>query len=237
MGGGCLPEAGLGVSPDALSAMARKAGIRKLLSTSATGLTWDYQVGNEETMVAATAHNDILPVATIDPRGYHEAQIHALADKGCVAVRLFPESHGYDPTNVVCQAVLTECSELLPVMVETRRRGTISRLAEVTQSMPGRFILVGVTEDLLMEALHVLARGKVVKGPEFYLETSGLYSKGGLEMAVKHAGADHVLFGSGAPVVPPGCAITNIKNADIDDAAREAIFSGNAEKLFSEAAH
>jgi predicted TIM-barrel fold metal-dependent hydrolase len=119
-------------------------------------------------------------------------------------------------------------------MVETRRRGTISQLAQVAERIGGRYILVGVHEDLLTEALDVMVRA--TPGPEFYLETSGLYSMGALEAAVRYAGPERILFGSGSPIIPAACAITNVRSADVEDSAREAILGGNAERLFPEAA-
>jgi hypothetical protein len=228
---GVLPEAGLGVSADVLCAMARRAGIRRILSLSATGLTWDWRVGNEETLKAASAHEEILPVATVDPRRCYGGEIVSLADKGCVAVRLFPDSQGYSFEEAPSLAVVAEGAERLPFIVEVRRRGTASALGRAIGG-GGRFILAGVTEDLLGEALAVMrAAGKA----QVYIECSGLLGLGALELLVEQAGVNRVLFGSGIPVVPPACALEIVESAALDEHQRDAILNQNAAKLFPEA--
>jgi hypothetical protein len=226
---GVLPEAGLGVSPDALCAMARRAGIRRILAMSATGLTWDYRVGNEETLKAATAHEEILPVATVDPRSYYGGELQSLADKGCVAARLFPESQGYSVEEATSLAAFREGAGRLPFIVEVRRRGSASALGRVADRTGGKFIMAGVTEDLLAEALAVLLGAEKA---QIFVECSGLLGTGALERLVERAGPDRALFGSGLPVIPPACAIENVESAVLEETQREAILSGNAAKLF-----
>jgi predicted TIM-barrel fold metal-dependent hydrolase len=229
---GVLPEAGLGVSADVLCAMARRAGIRRILTMSATGLMWDHRVGNEETLKAASVHEEILPVATVDPRRYFGGELVSLADKGCVAARLFPDTQGYSLDEAPCLAALKEGADRLPFIVEVRRRGTASALGRAARESGGRFIIAGLTEDLLGEAAAVLT---AAESAQIYVECSALVGMGAIELLVERAGADRVLFGSGIPVVPPECAVENVEGAALDETQREAILSGNAAKLFREA--
>src|SRR5215469_7957113 len=65
----------------------------------------------------------------------------------------------------------------------------------------------------------------------FYADTALFGDSGGLPCGIDFFGTDHVVFASDAPFGPIAETRDAIAKADLDDAGRVAIFSGNAERL------
>jgi len=52
-----------------------------------------------------------------------------------------------------------------------------------------------------------------------------------ISKSVRQVGSDRILFGTGSPLQNGAGVVAKIAHAEISDAAREAIFSGNARRL------
>lgn len=89
-----------------------------------------------------------------------------------------------------------------------------------------------------MNRLYNATKGNLKKPYPEYLKENIYYSIAGfhdpdlLAFVLKKVGEDHILFSTDFPFNPPAEATAFLRQADIDQTAREKISHGNAEKLF-----
>ncbi|MGT2803318.1 amidohydrolase family protein [Streptococcus henryi] len=84
---------------------------------------------------------------------------------------------------------------------------------------------------------HILPEEQAADFKKFYVDTALLGNSKALELCVDYYGADHVLFGTDAPLgILPAGATDVIRHAieelPLKDSDKEKIFRGNAERLF-----
>jgi len=102
------------------------------------------------------------------------------------------------------------------------------RVREVAAAYPNCSILMGHSCHGQWDRAVALAQ----EFPNLYLElTAVLDDRGVLELFVREAGADRVIFGTDCPWFNHHHYIGAILGADIDDEARHLILHGNAERL------
>ena len=69
--------------------------------------------------------------------------------------------------------------------------------------------------------------------PNVFLDTSGMLPDAGiLEFAVATVGVERILFGSDAPLRHPGSALARIQASRLSPRERQAVLSGNYQRLF-----
>jgi predicted TIM-barrel fold metal-dependent hydrolase len=69
--------------------------------------------------------------------------------------------------------------------------------------------------------------------PRLHIETSDLLAYGAVRAAVEAAGADRVLFGTGAPVRPVRSAIAVARQSGLSDGDLAQVLFGNARRALS----
>ncbi|MDH7602848.1 MAG: amidohydrolase family protein [Armatimonadota bacterium] len=146
---------------------------------------------------------------------------------GACAVRLFPAYHNYQLADWCIGEMLDEFEARgVPVFIEAGQTN-YDQLAGVLRSHPKLRLVVMQTSYRCDRQIYPLFE----KYEHFKVETSSYLAAGGIEAICKRFGAERLVFGTGAPYTEPGAAVASITFADISDEAKQAIASGNLERL------
>ena len=214
----------------------RREMSRNDVSVAATcslkGIYHHYAQGNDDTLCAAKAHADLLPVAVLNPKqmGGHEDEIDQCLREGFRLFRFYPEAQGWDPECLPFQHLMERLAGRSAVIqVVAGGWGSVTRLARATADYDLPTIILGVHYSQLPESMEAMARY-----PHLYAETHRLASDRALVALVRRVGEERVLFGSGAPEKPLPSALNVVWFAALTDSQRQAIFGGNAVRLLGE---
>jgi predicted TIM-barrel fold metal-dependent hydrolase len=190
------------------------------------------------------AYRNMWPVAVINPvfPGWREDLETMVDEWGCVALRLFPNYHGYRLSDSLAAEMLEAAQErrlplIISVRVEDERLQ--HRLARVRPVAPGdimwvlrsfpniRLILCEpkpAEVDELRRSILTHLHASVVtpsRVPQFYLEE-----------LVRQLGSQRIMYGTGMPLACPEGVLRLVQDAHLDEAARDAILCGNAVRVF-----
>lgn len=205
-------------------------GVSKSLALSTVGVLHSHFDGNAETIrVCSEQSETLIPVATIDPRGYFGSAglVAKLVEQGCKMFRFFPLLQEWSLDHAAFCDVLDEIEGAnVPVMVQARDTGCPSALLRI---LPGRnttFILEGISFENMAEAVSVMR-----KYPNVMCETREMRVPGALRFLLDQVGSERVMFGSGCLRSSLASALGYVMDADISDDAKAAVFSGNAKRL------
>ena len=227
---GAYPSRHPNHSADTLAEMMLANHVDYALALSTLGLFHHDRVGNEETMNVCRRIQNLVPVATIDPRGYW-GQPDALATvaSGYEMYRFFPQDQGWPVDSAAFRDILEALPAIgaKPLMISVRVPGDVTRTAMVTSGYGNAVILEGVNADTLSEAISVMRTSQNI-----YIETHALRSPEALSMLRQTVGVGRVLFGSRAPGNSLGASLRFVRGAGLPDADQAAILSGNAAAIW-----
>ena len=212
-----------------LSAVLKEQNVKQGLAISSLGILHNHIDGNNDTLRVCQSDPLLTPVATIDPRGYfgRDGYPAKLAEQGFKMFRFFPQLQEWTPENYAFAEALDEvCETGLPVMIRAMKIGDPSTIARKAAGKNNYFILEGVTYDNMAETMAVMR-----KHENILVDTRGLKVPAALKFLVDKIGADRIVFASGTLTESLAAEINYVLNAEIDDAAREKIFSGNAKRV------
>jgi len=205
-------------------------GVSKSLALSTVGVLHNHGDGNAETLRACSEQGGVLiPVATIDPRGYfgNAGLVAKLVEQGCKMFRFFPLLQEWSLDHSAFCDVLDEIEPAnVPVMVQARDSGCPSALLRI---LPGRktiFILEGISFENMAEAVSVMR-----KYPNVMCETRELRVPGALRFLLDQVGSDRVMFGSGCLRSSLAASMGYVMDAEISDDAKAAVLAGNVKRL------
>jgi predicted TIM-barrel fold metal-dependent hydrolase len=226
---GPLPAAASDLSVDELDGMMRKHGVRACCTLSTVGMLLDHNSGNGATRAACAEHQNLIPVATVNPQSVFgvDGPFTRFKADGFKLIRLFPDEQCWEADYAPC-VVLAKRLEVegLPIMVNVGRPGEATKLVAALVTHPAPLILAGVDEKTASEAVALMrAHARI------YVETSNLLAVGAIKQVVECVGADRVLYGSGAPSRPMASSLAVLRYADLTDAQRTQILGGNAKAL------
>jgi predicted TIM-barrel fold metal-dependent hydrolase len=228
---GFWPREKVDLSVDTLLGAMRARSVARSVTCSAKAILYDTGEGNDDTAVVCGGKTELIPAAVLDPRQYPVCleEARKRLGQGVRVFRLYPDRHGYPTDFAPLEELLPLLGDAL-VMVSASWVGAATSLVRWTSRFPGRLVLTDLSPMALGEALAALKSSDRV-----YLETSGpgLESAGALEIAVRTLGPDRILFGSGAPLISLGSALTALEYADLSDAERAAIQGDNLAKLLT----
>lgn len=194
------------------------------LTLSTLGIFYNDRAGNEETMAACRKIGGLVPVATIDPRGFWGQALDAYG-VGYEMFRFFPHDQGWSFESVAFRQIVgaLAAGPATPIMISVRTPGDASRIAEATAGYPKPVILEGVAPDTLSEAIAIMRQNDRI-----YLETHAFASPGALLVLRDTVGVDRVLFGSRAPGLSLGAAMRYIHGSGLTEAEQVKVLAGNA---------
>jgi hypothetical protein len=222
---GAWPLAEVELSVEALAAGMQSRGVSRSLVTHTAAIFYDSAAGNDQCVQLCRQYEPLLPVAVLNPLHYPACldEARRCLDMGVQVFRLCPREHSYrltgalGPLRDLMRAL--EPARLLLVDLHGLPHPVITADLEDLLPVPTALSIGG---DALGTVIQV-AR----KGPNVWVETSRLDAGGAIEAAVRHLGAERVIFGSGAPLYSLGSAVMSLQYAELQDAERAAIFEGN----------
>ncbi len=205
-------------------------GVSKSLAISTVGALHNHGDGNSETLRSCADQEALIPVATIDPRGYFgPGNLARLKEQGFKMVRFFPILQDWCLDHSAFLDVLDELETVgLPVMIQARQTGYPSALARNMGQRRTTFILEGIAFENMAEAISVMRKHENVM-----VDTRQLRVPGALRFLVDQVGADRIVFGSGCLRSSLAAAIGYITDTEISDENKAKIFAGNIERLLS----
>ena len=214
-----------------LQVMAQNNIVRSL-ATATTGIFYDYQQGNAETLQAARNNpQQIYPVATLDPRAYPECleEAERRAGEGFRLFRFFPDRQGWPLRYAPFRELLRKCDQLgVPLAVTVSHPGDCTELADTVAFTQAPLLLAGVTSQNLGEALAVLRAD-----PKFYIETTHIAAPGAFE-AVRDAaphGAERLVFASYSPLRYLSTALAPVLASSLSNEHKALVLGGNLTRL------
>lgn len=204
-------------------------GVSKAFTLSTVGIMHNAGDGNGETLRNCADQNTLIPVATIDPRGYFgpAGMLGKIIEQGFKMFRFYPLLQDWPLDHAAFCDVLDEIEELnVPVMVQARDTGNPSALARILGNRKTIFILEGISFENMAEAVSVMKKHENVM-----CETRELRVPGALRFLVDQVGADRIVFGSGCLRSSLASALGYVMDAEISDDAKAAIFGGNIKRI------
>jgi hypothetical protein len=229
---GRLPNEPAGGSVDTLSVSLTHAGVDEAVVSHVRAWQQDILVGNDLVLTDLEHRPGMHPCWVAAPDtcgelGGTSRFVSAAQDSGVVAMRLFPEDHGYrlpGPDMTELLAALAEAA--LPVLVDADQTSWDD--IEAAAKQHPRLCLVACTVGYrtLRRIAGVLARTSNVA-----LDLSYLGTHMAVEWLVERFGAQRMLFGTGTPRRDPADAVTRLLWSELDDQAVRAIGSDNLRGL------
>lgn len=230
-------------TPDVPAAVAylRRCGIDAVVASSARAL-------EAQNATEVTAGNDEVAQAARDQRGFviPACQVntcfesHALAEiRRCHAElgmvwlgELCGYVGGFSYTEPIFAEALTLATDL--GMIVQIHDDSATDMARLCASFPATTFILAHLGDSPEEVTERI--GLAGRFPNLLLDICGhgYQRMGVLEMAVRVAGADRVLFGSDYTINDPAGVIARIQLADFDEATRQKILGGNVQRLLME---
>ncbi len=217
------------MSPDRLVAALTKHEVSRALALSTVGSLHNHGDGNAETLKVCADRELLMPVATIDPRGYFgpPGSLAKLADQGFRMFRFFPQLQDWRLDHAAFCDVLDELESVdLPVMIQSHDTGYPSALARSLAGRANTFILEGISFENMAEAVSVMR-----KHDNVMCDTRELRVPGALRFLIDQIGADRVIYGSGCLRSSMAAALNYVMVAEISDQDRAKILGGNIKRL------
>ncbi|MGB9620194.1 MAG: amidohydrolase family protein [Armatimonadota bacterium] len=226
---GPWPPVRADMSVERLVAALRNHGVSKALAISTVGVLHNHNDGNAETLRVCSEQSMLIPVATIDPRGYFgpPGAIAKLAQQGFKMLRFFPMLQEWRLDHAAFCDILDELESIgLPVMMQARETGYPTALVKSLDAHTATFILEGVSFENMAEAVSVMRKHKNVM-----VDTRELRVPGALRFLVDQVGAERAVFGSGCLRSSLASALGYVMDSEITDEAKALILGGNIKRL------
>ena len=226
---GPWPHMRADMSIDRLLAALEHHNAKQAFALSTVGVLHSHNDGNAETLKACQEHEKLVPVATVDPRGYFgpKGALEKTASQGFKMFRFFPVVQEWPVDHAAFHDILDELEPVgVPLMIQAGVTGISSALARVIGDRKNPVLLDGISYENMAEAVAVMR-----KHENFMIETRELRVPGALRFLVDQAGADRVVFGSGCLRSSLAAALDYIVEAEISDDNKESILGGNVKRL------
>ncbi len=228
-------------TPKAILRSADENGIAELWITSLRAVLLDWVEGNEETYnLCADAQDRLRPVITVSPFWVDDVRsyLDTCARRGMVALRLFPVFHGYalGEYDAFLSILRWADDRRIPIIYSVRlfmnwgiRAAAVSGVELIARHAPHcPTILSGVNWGEIMETLTLVERFE-----NLHFDVSCMALRRGIELLLKTAGPERVLFGSGLPFQSPESILGHLEPAclPVSADARRRILGGNAARM------
>jgi hypothetical protein len=190
-------------------------------------------VGNDLLLKEIAGCPGLLPTRAIMPpqTGEQPDALTLLAEmkeRGVRALWAFPSDHHYILTRETFGSLFDELSERrVPLFVLT----DLVQIGELLRLYPELTVIAAFPGPVPLDRYF---RPLVERYLNFYIETSCYMVDEGIESFCERYGPERLLFGTGYPANYMGSAMLRLAQADIDEASKQTIASGNLERLLSE---
>ncbi|MFH1905480.1 MAG: amidohydrolase family protein [bacterium] len=213
--------------------MLKEEKIDYVIASSAKSICYDCKEGNNEILLAAKKHKEILPLACVNPWYKKEAisELKSFTNKPYVGVKLHPSRHYYPICGSLAEPVLAMCEEMnIPILTHSAESDSTcnsNTLKKVLKKHRNLVLIAGHAGFSSFEMAELASKYK-----NFYLEISVNYEAGKLEHIIELAGADKILFGSDIPLHHPSVILQRLRKAKRSDNDEGKILYKNAERVF-----
>lgn len=229
-----------------------QAGVDLLCVSSARSLMYDVREGNAELDRALAQSKRLIGYVTVNPVFPESAQDLQLLEQNSKfkGAKAHPDYHGYDMASPRALAFLDEVADRVPLMLfhVSCMPGTgfapAIRIAQFAKRHPRtNFVLAhmaGIFQNSVYPYFPNLQGCEDVAAMRLqnvYIDTAHFLMyvyPGVMQSMVEIVGADHIVFGTDAPLQGPAqmrFAIQTIQSLDIPDAQKQSILGDNARRL------
>ena len=224
---GFWPHADVDLSAEALLEGMKSRQVSRSFVTHTAAMLYDTRVGNDAIAHICGQNREFTPVAVLNPLDFPDCiqEAEQRLSQGFRIFRLCPYEHGYP-----LSAQLSSLTQLLAALQEEARlilvdasrlaapaiEATLATQLETPMALTVTGAQLGLILSLAKESEHL------------QVETSYLAAGGAVAAALRHLGAERVLFGSGAPLLSLSAAVMSVQYAEIGEIDRLAVFEGNA---------
>ena len=209
----------------------QKRGVGQSAVISLRALHADSRKGNADLFRMAHQDPRIIPVGVLGPQSSMLESEALLSDclQNRASALAFPVSEGQSLSSLSFRKVLKGAAATgLPLIAcGVIQSGIPSTLAALTHDLNCPLLLAGTSYLLFDELLTVLEEHQHV-----YADCSWVPTPGGIELLLRHAGSQRILFGSGAPLRPVQPALNTVLDAEIEDQDKRRILGINALRFF-----
>ena len=226
---GFWPKKRIDSSLEGLLKIMETHGVERFLSLSTTGIFYDDEEGNEETLRKSRECPQIIPAATVDLRKYSGVgnRVKELLGKGFRIVRLFPDLQSWPLDYEPFLRVLEQAGKIrMPLMVPVSGLGQATQIGRLAGRFGVTVVLVGVNYGLYAEALAVMRRRGNV-----YIESAKFNTPDAFEVFVREVGARRIVFASHSPFSYFSSAFLPLERAEIGEEEKSLILKGNIERV------
>lgn len=228
---GPIPPRTAEMGTEGLKAAHAATGVAGALALSTRGIHHSAAAGNRETQkLCGESGGRLLPVGVLDPR---VPELGSLPT-GVKAIAAFPSLQGWPIRYAAFERSLRQIAESgagLPLLCDVSRPGDATALGELVQKtkVMSPVLLLGVGSDDLAEAVAVMS-----EMPQLMLGTECLLGIGEVALAVSLVGPARVAFASGCVARRSlRASVAVVQGAELSDADRTAVLSGNARRFLS----
>ena len=214
-----------------------RAGIARALVWHVAQLDYSPVVGNQLLAEAIAPYERLAGCWTLLPNQANElgplSEWFELMSRSNVrAVRAFPEEHHYLLRGEALGDILSAMVEKRIPLLLSLQRGLSWQDAYVLMAQFPE--LVCILCDIGSWGSDRWFRPLLESYSSVYIELGQYYLDGGIEAFVRDYGPDRMLFGTGFPDGYHGGAMLPLEHAQIGPAERQAIASGNMQRILSE---
>ncbi len=194
-------------------------------------------VGNQMLAEQIAPHDRLVGCWTLLPTCLPEFPspdelVSRMAGARVRALRVFAETHRYLLRREVFGVMFDlMIARRIPLVLSVDRGNGWPAIYDLLADLPE---LVCIVSDYGCWGADRWFRPLLERYEHVYIDLADYLLDGGIEALVGDYGASRLVFGSGFPVQYPGGMMLAIRHAQIDPADRQAIASGNLERLLGE---
>ncbi|OGV72333.1 MAG: hypothetical protein A2340_02750 [Lentisphaerae bacterium RIFOXYB12_FULL_60_10] len=208
--------------------------IAAALTFSQQGIAYDPRAGNNETIALTSRDPRFVPLAVINLRDHPgwEQELNRTITAGIRGLRMCPGAHNYPLESATFQRLVALLGRIqIPLLISSLDCMTgwelPERAARLTADAGFPLILLDTYYGNMSEVMEVMRRY-----PHVYAETDGLATVDAVGIMAETVGADHLLYGSAAPIHPMQKSLNQVLETSLSDKQKAAILGGNAMRLF-----
>lgn len=225
---GFWPKRQADISLDTLLALMAEKGITRACTLSARGVFYDFIEGNRETMAAAAAFPQLMPVATVNPCRWlgclEEAQ--RLIEAGLKLFRFFPQFQEWSITQAPFRKLLRDVLAPSKVALMIPAEMGFTAIGDMAAGIGNPVIVESFRYASLAEAIVVMQ-----EVPNVYVETHLINSPNWVEVLKDEVGIGRIIFGSNAPLSYIAAATEQIDHAMVSEQEKDLMFAGNLRRV------
>jgi hypothetical protein len=225
---GFWPKRQADIALETLIDLMAEKGINTACTLSARGIFYDFVAGNRETLAAAQAHPQLLPVGTVNPCRWLDCLDEArwLVDQGVRLFRFFPQYQEWSIGQAPFRKLLTGVLAPAGVVLMIPGQMGLTAIAQMAAEIDNPVIIESFRYASLAEALVVMQ-----EVANLYVETHLINSPNWVELLREEVGVERAIFGSNAPLSYVDAAVAQIEFARVSAEEKALIMGGNLRRI------